>query len=51
MNFYGASLFQETVSNLSPNMSAIIIGVIQVVVTCTATQIVERIGRKVKIHE
>lgn len=47
MTFYTATIFQETGSNLSPNLSAIIIGVIQVIGTWVATELVERVGRKV----
>lgn len=47
MSFYTASIFQETGSNLSPNMSAIVIAAIQLIGTCIATELVERAGRKV----
>lgn len=49
MTFYAATIFKETGSNLSANMSAIVVGVIQFVGTCVATQLCERIGRKVKL--
>lgn len=47
MTFYVATIFQETGSSLSPNMSAIVIGTIQLIGTCVATELVERVGRKV----
>lgn len=47
MSFYAANIFQETGSNLSPNMSAIVIGAIQLIGTCFATHLVDRSGRKV----
>lgn len=49
MSFYTATIFQETGSNLSPNVSAIVIGVVQLIGTCIATELVERAGRKVKL--
>ena len=49
MTFYTATIFQDTGSNLSPNMSAIVIGVIQLIGTCVATDLVERVGRKVSL--
>lgn len=50
MSFYTANIFQETGSNLSPNMSAIVIGVVQLIGTCIATKLVERAGRKVRFY-
>lgn len=50
MTYYTANIFQDTGSNLSPNMSAIIIGVFQVIGTWIATQLVDRSGRKVNIY-
>lgn len=47
MTFYVATIFQETGSNLSPNMSAIVIGIIQLIGTWIATELVERVGRKI----
>lgn len=44
---YTATIFKETGSNLSPNMSAIVVGAIQLIGTCCGTQLVERVGRKV----
>lgn len=49
MSFYTASIFQETGSTLSPNMSAIIIAAIQLIGTMIATELVERAGRKVRV--
>lgn len=44
---YTASIFRESGSAMSPNTSAIIVGVIQVLGTISATFLVERAGRKV----
>lgn len=44
---YTASIFKESGSNLSPNMSAIVIGVIQLVGAYCSTFLVEKAGRKV----
>lgn len=44
---YVATIFEDTGSNLSSNTSAIVIGVIQLLGTCAATDLVERLGRKV----
>lgn len=44
---YTSLIFHETGSNLSPNMSAIVIGAIQLIGTCVGTYLVERVGRKV----
>lgn len=43
---YTASIFGEAGSNMSPNMSAIIVGVIQLAGSYAATILVERAGRK-----
>lgn len=51
MTAYAATIFQETGSNLSPNMSAIVIGFIQLIGTYVGTVLVERVGRTVRpIH-
>lgn len=44
---YTATIFQEAGSNMSPNMSAMIVGVIQVFSTLIAGNLVDRAGRKV----
>lgn len=44
---YTATIFQEAESNMSPNVSAIIVGVIQLLGSYIATNLVERTGRKV----
>lgn len=48
MTAYAATIFQETGSNLSANMSTIVIGVIQVIGTYVGTQLVELVGRKAR---
>lgn len=50
MTAYAATIFQETGSNLSPNMSAIVIGVIQLIGTYVGTELVERMGRRVRFN-
>ncbi|XP_037039592.1 facilitated trehalose transporter Tret1-like [Bradysia coprophila] len=44
---YSAIIFQETGSSMSPNMSAIVIGSIQLVGSIVTTNLVDRAGRKV----
>lgn len=44
---YTATIFKESGSNLTPNMSAIVIGTIQVIGTIISTSLVEKAGRKV----
>lgn len=44
---YTASIFEEAGSNMSPNMSAIVVGVIQLFGSFAPTYLVERAGRKV----
>lgn len=44
---YTANIFAESGSNLSPNMSAIIVGVIQLFGAWISTFLVDRAGRKV----
>lgn len=44
---YTATIFKESGSNLSPNKSAIIVGVIQLAGGYCSTLLVERAGRKV----
>lgn len=46
---YTANIFEEAGSNLHPNVSAIVIGVIGVFGTVVATNLVDRAGRKVII--
>lgn len=48
MSSYTAHIFQESGSNLSPNMSAIVVGVIQILGTLVAAIFVDRFGRKVR---
>lgn len=48
---YTASIFQESGSNLSPNMSAIVVGVIQLAGAYCSTFLVEKAGRKVYIYK
>lgn len=49
MMSYTASIFEESGSSLSSNMSAMIVSIIQFVGTCLVTSLVDRIGRKVRI--
>lgn len=44
---YTANIFEEAGSNMHPNISAIVIGVIQVFGTIIATNLVDHVGRKV----
>lgn len=44
---YTATIFEEAGSSLSPNVSAIIVAVIQIIGTYMASLFVERAGRKV----
>lgn len=46
---YTASIFKDAGSNMSPNMSAIVVGVIQLFGSYAPTYLVERAGRKVFI--
>lgn len=46
---YAAYVFQDAGSNLTPNMSALVIGVLQVLGNCVVTYLVDKAGRKVKI--
>lgn len=46
---YTATIFSESGSDISPNLSAIIVGFIQLIGTIVATQLVDRAGRKVSI--
>lgn len=48
---YTANIFEEAGSNLHPNLSAIVVGAIQLFGTITATLIVDRSGRKVMIFK
>uniref|UniRef100_A0A1B0BCA7 Major facilitator superfamily (MFS) profile domain-containing protein n=1 Tax=Glossina palpalis gambiensis TaxID=67801 RepID=A0A1B0BCA7_9MUSC len=43
---YTASIFEQSGSSLSPKISAIIVGVIQLLGSCASTLLVERAGRK-----
>lgn len=44
---YTATIFRESGSSISPNFSAIIVGMIQLLGTYVATFLVDRIGRKI----
>lgn len=44
---YTANIFKESGSNMSPNMSAIVVGVIQLIGSYVATILVDRAGRRV----
>lgn len=44
---YTAFIFEQAGSSLSPNMSAIIVAVLQVIGSYTATLLVDRAGRKI----
>lgn len=44
---YTANIFEEAGSSMSPNMSAIVVGVIQLIGSYAATFLVDRAGRKV----
>lgn len=46
---YTANIFVEAGSNLSPNMSAIVVGAIQLFSTIITTNLVDRAGRKVSL--
>lgn len=48
---YTANIFEEAGSSLHPNLSAIVVGAIQLFGTITATLIVDRVGRKVMIFK
>lgn len=48
MQAYIANIFQESGSNLSPNISAIVVGIIQLVGSFASTFLVDRSGRKVR---
>lgn len=50
MTSYTTTIFLETGSNMSPNLSTIIVGVIQLFGACSTTQFVERCGRKVRFN-
>lgn len=44
---YTATIFEDTGSNMTPNMSAIVIGLIQLSGSCLSMKIVDRFDRKV----
>lgn len=44
---YTATIFAEAGSDLTPNMSAIVVGVIQLLGSCISLILVDRAGRKV----
>lgn len=48
---YTATIFAESGSDISPNLSAIICGAIQLLGTLVSTKLVDRAGRKVKKNE
>lgn len=43
---YAVMVFEQTGSNIDPNLSAIVMGVLQVFGTYTASQLMDRLGRK-----
>lgn len=45
--FFSVSIFKSAGSNLDPNICAIIVGVVQVLMTFAAAALVERAGRKI----
>lgn len=45
---YTATIFKVSGSNLSPNMSAVVVGIIQIMGACCSSALVDRVGRKVK---
>lgn len=47
LSAYITNIFEQTGSILSPNMSTIVIGIVQVVGTCVAAATVDHFGRKV----
>lgn len=47
MLFYISIIFEASGSNLTPNMSAILVGAIQLVGSIVATNLIDRAGRKV----
>lgn len=47
MSNFTATIIAETGSNLSPNMSAIVIGFIHFLGSCAETKFVDQFGRKV----
>ncbi|CAO1407792.1 unnamed protein product [Diamesa hyperborea] len=44
---YTAEIFMESGSSLSPNMSAIVVGIIQLAGSCISTVVVDRVSRKI----
>lgn len=46
---YTATIFEESGSNFSPNMSAIVVGAVQLIGAVVSVNFVDRAGRKVKI--
>lgn len=48
---YTAFIFKEAQTNLSPNSAAIVIGVIELLGSYVAMNLVDRAGRKVSIFE
>lgn len=47
---YAGQIFKDSGSHLDPKVSAIIIGIIQLVGTFAPTLLVDRAGRKVILH-
>lgn len=47
---YTATIFKESGSSMSPNMSAIVVGVIQLIGTCVSVNLVDLAGRKVSFQ-
>lgn len=47
MVFYAGQIFAASGSSITPNMAAIVIGVVQLIGTYTSSLLVDRLGRKV----
>lgn len=48
LSAYITNIFEQTGSTLPPNMSTIVIGIVQVISVCIAAATIDRFGRKVR---